>query len=69
MCARELLDRSAGQLGVAPRRRAAIEKGEACLAIPSEEVHHKQFRSHSGDDSELNLITRCYDCHARLHAS
>jgi 5-methylcytosine-specific restriction endonuclease McrA len=31
------------------------------------EVHHKQFRSHSGDDSEENLITLCTACHAYLH--
>ena len=23
------------------------------------EVHHKEFRSHTGEDSELNLITLC----------
>ena len=31
------------------------------------EVHHKQFRSHSGDDSEGNLITLCCTCHASVH--
>jgi len=31
------------------------------------QVHHKEFRSHSGDDSEDNLITLCPDCHARAH--
>jgi 5-methylcytosine-specific restriction endonuclease McrA len=31
------------------------------------EVHHKRFRSHSGDDSEQNLITQCSTCHASVH--
>jgi len=31
------------------------------------EVHHKQFRSHSGGDQEDNLITLCFDCHAFTH--
>ncbi|MFL6307061.1 MAG: HNH endonuclease [Candidatus Sulfotelmatobacter sp.] len=33
------------------------------------EVQHKEFRSHSGDDSELNLITLCTFCHAQVHDS
>ena len=33
------------------------------------EVHHKEFRSHSGDDSEENLITLCAQCHAAVHRS
>jgi 5-methylcytosine-specific restriction endonuclease McrA len=31
------------------------------------EVHHKEFRSHSGDDSEYNLITLCAECHQDVH--
>jgi 5-methylcytosine-specific restriction endonuclease McrA len=31
------------------------------------EVHHKQFRSHSGNDAEENLITLCRDCHSAVH--
>jgi 5-methylcytosine-specific restriction endonuclease McrA len=31
------------------------------------EVHHKAFRSQSGDDSEENLITLCVRCHAATH--
>ena len=31
------------------------------------EVHHREFRSHSGADSEENLITLCAACHARVH--
>jgi 5-methylcytosine-specific restriction endonuclease McrA len=32
------------------------------------EVHHKQFRSRSGYDSEENLITLCVSCHAQMHS-
>jgi hypothetical protein len=31
------------------------------------EVHHQEFRSHSGHDSEENLITLCSTCHASAH--
>jgi 5-methylcytosine-specific restriction endonuclease McrA len=31
------------------------------------EVHHKQHRSQSGDDSEWNLITLCAACHKNVH--
>jgi 5-methylcytosine-specific restriction endonuclease McrA len=31
------------------------------------EVHHKEFRSQAGDDSEENLITLCADCHSGVH--
>jgi len=40
---------------------------QGCGAMANVEVHHKEFRSHSGDDSELNLITLCTVCHARIH--
>jgi 5-methylcytosine-specific restriction endonuclease McrA len=32
------------------------------------EVHHKEFRSHSGQDSEENLITLCVCCHGAIHS-
>ena len=35
--------------------------------ISNLEVHHREFRSHSGTDSEENLITLCAACHARVH--
>ena len=38
-----------------------------CGTMANLEVHHKQFRSHSGDDSEENLITLCSTCHACVH--
>ncbi len=31
------------------------------------EVHHKEFRSQGGDDSEENLITLCAGCHSLVH--
>jgi cytochrome c553 len=31
------------------------------------EVHHKEFRSQAGDDSDENLITLCVACHADIH--
>jgi len=31
------------------------------------EVHHTQFRSHLGADSESNLITLCKCCHSSFH--
>jgi 5-methylcytosine-specific restriction protein A len=38
-----------------------------CGTMSNLEVHHKEFRSHSGEDSEENLITLCTACHARVH--
>jgi ATP-dependent DNA helicase RecQ len=40
---------------------------QTCGTMSNLEVHHKEFRSHSGEDSELNLITLCKQCHAELH--
>jgi len=37
---------------------------QLCGSMTNLEVHHKQFRSHSGGDRESNLITLCFDCHA-----
>lgn len=42
---------------------------QACGAMSNLEVHHKEFRNHSGDDSEQNLITLCTPCHDRVHHS
>jgi 5-methylcytosine-specific restriction endonuclease McrA len=38
-----------------------------CGSMTNLEVHHQQFRSHSGDDSEANLITLCAACHSSVH--
>ena len=40
---------------------------QSCGAMSNLEVHHQQFRSHSGEDSEQNLVTLCNSCHADLH--
>jgi 5-methylcytosine-specific restriction endonuclease McrA len=42
---------------------------QACGAMSNLEVHHKQFRSQAGDDSEQTLITLCTGCHAEAHNS
>jgi 5-methylcytosine-specific restriction endonuclease McrA len=40
---------------------------QSCGTMSNLEVHHKQFRSHSGHDSEENLITLCRGCHTLAH--
>jgi 5-methylcytosine-specific restriction endonuclease McrA len=40
---------------------------QSCGTMSNLEVHHRTFRSHSGADSEENLITLCAACHARVH--
>jgi 5-methylcytosine-specific restriction endonuclease McrA len=40
---------------------------QSCGAMSNLEVHHKEFRSQSGEDSELNLITLCTACHGQTH--
>jgi ATP-dependent DNA helicase RecQ len=40
---------------------------QSCGTMLNLEVHHKQFRSHSGHDSEENLITLCASCHTSVH--
>jgi 5-methylcytosine-specific restriction endonuclease McrA len=40
---------------------------QLCGTMSNLEVHHREFRSHSGTDSEENLITLCTACHARVH--
>jgi len=40
---------------------------ESCGAMSNLEVHHQKFRSQSGEDSELNLITLCTECHGQTH--
>ena len=40
---------------------------QSCGTMTNLEVHHREFRSHSGSDSEENLITLCTACHARVH--
>ena len=40
---------------------------QSCGTMSNLEVHHKQFRSHSGHDLEENLITLCVCCHEEMH--
>jgi 5-methylcytosine-specific restriction endonuclease McrA len=40
---------------------------QRCGSMSHLEVHHQEFRSHSGDDSEYNLITLCFKCHHEVH--
>ena len=40
---------------------------QSCGTMSNLEVHHREFRSHSGADSEENLITLCHVCHAQNH--
>jgi 5-methylcytosine-specific restriction endonuclease McrA len=40
---------------------------QSCGTISNLEVHHRELRSHLGDDAERNLITLCTACHARMH--
>ena len=40
---------------------------QSCGTMLNLEIHHRQFRSHSGDDSQENLITLCSTCHAVIH--
>ena len=42
---------------------------QSCGTMSNLEVHHMEFRSHSGADSEENLITFCSPCHASVHRS
>ena len=40
---------------------------QICGSGQNLEVHHKNFRSRRGDDSEENLITLCTICHRIMH--
>jgi 5-methylcytosine-specific restriction endonuclease McrA len=41
---------------------------QCCGKMSNLELHHKQFRSRLGGDSEQNLITLCAACHASVHS-
>jgi len=40
---------------------------QSCGSMSNLEVHHREFRSHAGADSEENLITLCVLCHSSVH--
>lgn len=42
---------------------------QSCGTMSNLEVHHGEFRSHSGSDAEENLFTLCTACHAKMHRS
>lgn len=41
---------------------------QVCGSMANLEVHHLQFRSRQGQDTEANLITLCSQCHKRTHS-
>lgn len=42
---------------------------QSCGTMSNLQVHHKRFRSQSGQDSEENLITLCARCHSYIHSA
>jgi 5-methylcytosine-specific restriction endonuclease McrA len=42
---------------------------QVCGSRQNLQVHHKQLRSHLGDDDDSNLITLCAGCHEAQHRS
>jgi 5-methylcytosine-specific restriction endonuclease McrA len=40
---------------------------QCCGTKTNLEVHHKEFRSQGGLDSEENLVTLCAACHESVH--
>ncbi len=42
-------------------------KCQCCGTRSNLEVHHKEYRSRGGNDSEENLITLCVTCHLLVH--
>jgi 5-methylcytosine-specific restriction endonuclease McrA len=40
---------------------------QGCGTRSNLEVHHQEFRSQGGEDSEANLITLCVACHKLVH--
>src|SRR5207302_65485 len=54
------------------RERVLRRDGWRCQFCGSRqnlEVHHQQFRSRCGEDSEANLITLCTECHLAAHGA
>ena len=41
---------------------------QACGARANLQVHHIEFRSRRGQDTEENLIALCLCCHSALHS-
>jgi 5-methylcytosine-specific restriction protein A len=52
------------------RKQVLLRDGwrcQSCGKMTNLEVHHKESRSQSGDDSSQNLITLCTACHDTVH--
>jgi 5-methylcytosine-specific restriction endonuclease McrA len=61
-----------GVKNAAERRQVLARDGwrcQQCGAKTHLEVHHRQFRSHGGEDDERNLITLCSACHRQCHGT
>jgi hypothetical protein len=41
---------------------------QRCGGMTNLEVHHLQFKSHQGEDTEQNLVTLCSACHKMTHS-
>jgi 5-methylcytosine-specific restriction endonuclease McrA len=50
-----------------PRLQRDCWRCQICGTMSQLEVHYQPFRSHSGQDTEENLITLCHDCHSAEH--
>jgi len=52
-------------------RQSVLERDgwrcQACGSMNNLEVHHIQFRSQQGRDTEENLIILCWQCHKQTH--
>ncbi len=54
------------------RQRVLRRDGWRCQFCGSRlnlEIHHQQFRSHTGEDTEENLIALCANCHSVTHCT
>ncbi|MBZ5612979.1 MAG: HNH endonuclease [Acidobacteriia bacterium] len=56
-----------GTFGTAPKQNDGWLFFVAQSQQGAKIFHHREFRSHSGHDSEENLITLCTRCHADIH--
>jgi 5-methylcytosine-specific restriction endonuclease McrA len=59
-------DREYSELRALVLRRDGWRR-QFCGSMTNLEVHHQQFRSHSGEDDENDLIALCSRCHSSVH--
>lgn len=53
-------------------RSSVIDRDNGCCRVcagPGGHVHHVDYRSEGGSDSETNLVLLCHECHALVHSS